>query len=78
MDTKEVDRLIHKWHMHEVVGITPRLRAMNMFPSFLSPIDEGVRSQHVEVKPILCCMREITAAYDLRYSEVDGTNRASQ
>ncbi|PCG97120.1 Hypothetical protein PENO1_064800 [Penicillium occitanis (nom. inval.)] len=79
MDTKEVAHLIHEWHMHEVVGIAPRLRAMNMFPSFLSPIDEGVQSQHVDVEPILCCMREITAAYDSRYSEAEhGTDRASQ
>ncbi|KAI7973269.1 hypothetical protein EIK77_004546 [Talaromyces pinophilus] len=50
-----------------------------MFPSFLSPIDEGVQSQHVDVEPILCCMREITAAYDSRYSEAEhGTDRASQ
>jgi hypothetical protein len=79
MDAKEVAHLIHECHIHEVVGIGPRLRAMNMFPSFLSPISEGVQIQQIDVEPILRCMREITATFDSRYSELcRGTDRASQ
>jgi hypothetical protein len=79
MDTEEVAHLIHEWHMHEVVGIAPRLRAMSMFPSFLSPVSEGVQLRQVDVLPILECMREITVTYDLRYSELEfGTDCGSQ
>lgn len=78
MDPKEVANLIHQWHIHEATGISARLRAMNMFPSFLSPISAGVQMQPIEVQPILCCMREITDTFDLRYSKLhDGTESAS-
>jgi hypothetical protein len=51
---------------------------MNMFPSFFSPISSGAEIQQIDVQPILSCMREITDAYDLRYSELYyGTKSAS-
>jgi hypothetical protein len=77
MDPKEVANLIHQWHIHEATGISARLRAMNMFPSFFGPISAEVRIQQIEVQPILCCMREITDTFNLRYSELyHGTKSA--
>lgn len=78
MDPKEVSDLIHQWHIYEATGLLLRLKAMNMFPSFLSPISAGVQIQQIEVEQILCLMREITGTFDLRYSEeAYGTIRAS-
>ncbi|OKL56627.1 hypothetical protein UA08_08213 [Talaromyces atroroseus] len=70
MDPKEIAHLIHQWHTQEVTGILPRLRAMNLFPSFLSPISPEVQIKKIDVQPILGCMQEITDAFELRYSEL--------
>jgi hypothetical protein len=70
MYPEDVGHLIHEWHTQEDAGVLPRLRAMNMFPSFFSPISPGLQIKQVDVRPILGSMQDITDAFDLRYSEL--------
>ncbi|KAF4980015.1 hypothetical protein FZEAL_3877 [Fusarium zealandicum] len=68
-DPERLGHLLHEWHIHENNSHEVRLRALRLFPTFFSPTILGRKLQDIDVRRTLQCLHEVTATFDLRYSE---------